>query len=118
MWVQMHSCLDWVSQQELGSPHSFVRYICSGHGYNMCYGDLATRFWLGVRDADYGCPELYMYSTGDDLTDATRIEALILDRRATSKHAIYEMKVDYAPHVKIMLRYPHEYMAQLAAVLD
>lgn len=83
-----------------------------------CYGDLTTQFWLGVRDADYGCPELYMYSTDDHLTDATRIEALILDRRATSKHAIHEMKVDSATHVKIMLRYPDEYRAQLEGVLD
>ena len=82
------------------------------------YGDLATRFWLGVRDADYGCPELYMYSTDDPLTDAARIEALIIERRASCKHAIYEMKVESASHVKIMLRYPDEYKCQLEGVLD
>lgn len=84
----------------------------------LLYGDVAIRYWTALRDADYKCPELYIYSDADALTDSARLQALVHERRARFKDKVHEMRVEAASHVRILLRYPDEYKAELEGVLE
>lgn len=82
----------------------------------LVYGDVVTNYWTGVRTADYGCKELYMYSRADATSDPARIEALVREREQRFKGNVLEFVVDDAPHVRLLVQYPDEYVAQLKLV--
>jgi len=46
------------------------------------------------------------------------LQALVLERKAKFEDRIHEVRVEDASHVRIMLRYPDQYIAALEGVLD
>lgn len=84
----------------------------------LVYGDVANRFWTAVRTADYQCAEVYIYSRADILADSEMLEALIKERLKRFPERVRQMCVDDAIHVKIMLKYPSQYVEQMKGVLS
>lgn len=70
--------------------------------------NLARHFWDGLRDARYMCPELYIYSHEDHLLDVPSLEDLIIYRKRN--HDVHVWHVLDAEHVKILRKYPEEYL--------
>jgi Eukaryotic protein of unknown function (DUF829) len=92
----------------------------------LLYGNVPARFWDGVTNAHYPCPELYLYSTADVLLDYERVDALVEMRRKlrhsrTDATAIDDendqmirvWRVEDAPHVMLLRTHPTRYVAEL-----
>lgn len=82
----------------------------------LLYGDVPVRFWNWMRNANYGVPELYLYSNADVLVDAQCIAALVKERSHRFKDAVREFYVEDAPHVQLLRKYPKEYVSQIRGV--
>lgn len=72
-------------------------------------------FWNGVRNADFLCPEQYLYSAKDPLVDVDRLDALIEERKRKGRD-IRVFRVDEADHVKLLMVHSENYKRTIQAV--
>lgn len=77
--------------------------------------DVPTLLWNGMREADFHCPEQYIYSTADHFMDAARLEALLEERRKKGKE-IYILRVEDTDHVLIFRKHPRLYVQSIREV--
>lgn len=77
--------------------------------------NLPVYYWTAIRNADYLCPEQYLYSTSDDLMDAPTLEALIEERKQKGKD-IRVFRVDDSAHVMLLRNHPEKYVETIRAV--
>lgn len=76
---------------------------------------LPSFFWNGLRNADYLCPEQYIYSTKDHLQDIPRLEALIKERELKGKE-VRVYRVEDSEHCMLLRKHPEEYKAVIRGV--
>ncbi|CDF34755.1 unnamed protein product [Chondrus crispus] len=79
--------------------------------------NLPLYFWTGLRRAEYLCPELYIYSTADHLSDIPSLEALVEERKQQGKE-VRVFRVEDAGHVMILRNHHQKYVDTIRAVND
>lgn len=77
--------------------------------------NLPRDFWNDIRNAQYMCPELYIFSQIDHLLDVTALEDLIAERRQTG-HDVRVWSVTDADHVSILRKHPSLYRRTIYSV--
>jgi hypothetical protein len=82
----------------------------------VLHGDKRAAFWRGACDARYGCPELYMYSTADDLLDAPALDELVGYRKRKGLGDVRAWRVEDAPHVQLLRTHATVYGDRLRGV--
>lgn len=102
----------------LGVTSTLVSTMISAAFMFMCWVqytifiDLPRYFWDGLRHADYGCPEMYMYSRVDRFLDVTLLESLIEERKREGRD-VHVLSSDDAEHVKLLMKMPEKYVESL-----
>lgn len=76
--------------------------------------NLPRWFWTSLMEADYGCPELFIYSTADYLMDAPKLDELVSHRKETK--SVRTFRVDDAEHVLIFRKHPEKYVEVIKSV--
>lgn len=88
-------------------------FLCFFQRLFFC--NLPLVFWEGLKNADYLCPEQYIYSSDDHLLDTPALDALIQHRKNNGKN-VHVFKVNHADHVLILRHYPDKYLEVIRAV--
>lgn len=98
----------------LGIQNEFLKMVVAVCFFLMCLFqrifvvNLQQVFWTDVRNAEYLCPEQYIFSTADPLIDPMKLEALIEERRRNNKE-VCVFRVEDADHVSIFRKHPEKY---------
>lgn len=80
----------------------------------LVYGDISARFWRSLRSAEYPCPEIYMYSTKDDLMDEEALDELIDYRQKSGlSKGMHIWRVEDAGHVQLLRAHRQAYVHKL-----
>lgn len=107
--------------QGLHVPEGFLAKLVYAAFAFLCFlqrlfiVNLPLYFWTGIRNADYLCPEQYLYSTVDRLSDVPALEALIEERRQKGKD-IRVFRVEDSDHVMLLRNHPGKYVETIRAV--
>lgn len=78
--------------------------------------DYPQRFWRACIADPLTCPSLYIYSSGDELTDASRLDGLVVARRESHPAGEAGVRVSKltSPHVSHLAKHPGLYKQALA----
>lgn len=97
-----------------------VRFLFHASAWlqKLLYGDVPARFWGDLLEADYLCPEMYIYSTADMLLDGELLDGLVDYRQRTRKTVARVLRVEDAPHVQIMRAHQEAYITACRSVND
>eukprot|EP00177_Eucheuma_denticulatum_P006216 GFKZ01011335.1.p1 GENE.GFKZ01011335.1~~GFKZ01011335.1.p1 ORF type:complete len:193 (+),score=17.65 GFKZ01011335.1:3-581(+) len=77
---------------------------------------LPDQFWEEVQTADFGCDELYLYSSKDRLIHVESLDEFVAERKINGKRDVAAFRVDDAEHVSIFRRHVKSYVAEITAV--
>jgi hypothetical protein len=84
----------------------------------LLVGNMSAKFWAGVRDARYPCPELYMYSAADKLLDEVALDEMVEHRKRGAIGDVRVWRVEDAPHVQLLTAHPSAYVRQVRRAND
>lgn len=119
--VYMHPHLGYTAINEgLGLSGTMFAYIVAFFFTLLCHiqgafiGNMPKEFWDDITNANYVCPELYIYSKMDHLLDIPTLESMIEHRKQKGRE-VRVYCVDDAPHVAIFRKYPDTYLQTLHA---
>lgn len=121
-YMYIHSGVKAISDG-LMIPHGILRWLLHLMFATLCVlqGIFVINyplfFWNGVRNADFLCPEQYLYSAKDPLVDVLKLDALIEERKQKGRN-IRVFKVDDADHVKLLRSHSEKYKKTIQAVND
>jgi len=84
--------------------------------------DGPQRYWRALAADDLACPSLYIFSEHDELTDAARLDELLINLRAVNPQRDYRtLRIAKAEavseHVRHLSRHRERYLAAVTALL-
>ena len=75
-------------------------------------------FWKNMKEGGNDCPQGFVYSSADELTDHIKLDELIEFRKKRLQVDVTELKFDDSAHVQHLLAHRSEYIQFIELMID